>query len=105
MTSSRNIRLGWGAVSPGATAAGAGPENGMAMACQLLATEHSLSKRETEVFDLIVKGYSRKAIANELHIAEETVKTHSGRIYQKFLVHSKQELIDLVAQRTTAVDQ
>ena len=70
----------------------------------MLATEHRLSKRETEVFDLVVKGYSRKAIARELNIAEETVKTHSGRIYQKFLVHSKQELIELVAQRATAMD-
>ena len=56
------------------------------------------------MFDLVVKGYSRKAIARELNIAEETVKTHSGRIYQKFLVHSKQELIELVAQRATAMD-
>ncbi|WP_157938975.1 response regulator transcription factor [Enteroscipio rubneri] len=104
MTSSRNIRLGWGAVSPGASAPSTGSENGLAVACQMLATEHRLSKRETEVFDLVVKGYSRKAIARELNIAEETVKTHSGRIYQKFLVHSKQELIELVAQRATAMD-
>lgn len=105
MTSSRNIRLGWGAVSPGASASNAGAEDAAAIACQLLATEHRLSKRETEVFDLMVKGYSRKAIGRELNIAEETVKTHAGRIYQKFLVHSKQELIELVATRATTVSQ
>ncbi len=105
MTSSRNIRRGWGAVSPGANAPSTGTKDDLAVACRLLATEHRLSKRETEVFELVVKGYSRKAIGRELGIAEETVKTHSGRIYQKFLVHSKQELIEIVAQRAAAVNR
>ena len=104
MTSSRNIRTGWGAVSPGETAAD-GNGDSLAVASQLIATEHRLSKRETEVFDLIVKGYSRKAVARELSMAEETVKTHTGRIYQKLLVHSKQELIELAAQRATSLEQ
>lgn len=105
MTSSRNIRTGWGAVSPGETAATADEGTNLAVACQLMATEHRLSKREIEVFDLIVKGYNRKAIARELNMAEETVKTHTGRIYQKLLVHSKQELIELAAQRAASLDQ
>lgn len=103
MTSSSNIRTGWGAVSPGAVGTDVETGGNLALACQLLATEHSLSKRETEVFDLIVKGYSRKAIARELNLAEETVKTHTGRIYQKFLVHSKQELIELASQRAESL--
>lgn len=105
MTSSRNIRTGWGAASPGAGGANVEAGGSLAMACQLLATEQGLSKRECEVFDLIVKGYSRKAIGRELSLAEETVKTHTGRIYQKFLVHSKQELIELAAQRAKALEQ
>lgn len=105
MTSSRNIRTGWGAVSPGAGGTNVEAGGSLAMACQLLATEQGLSKRECEVFDLIVKGYSRKAIGRELSLAEETVKTHTGRIYQKFLVHSKQELIELAAQRAKALEQ
>ena len=103
MTSSSNIRTGWGAVSPGATGADVETGGNLALACQLLATEQRLSKRETEVFDLIVKGYSRKAIGRELNLAEETVKTHSGRIYQKFLVHSKQELIELASHRAASL--
>lgn len=105
MTSSRNIRTGWGAVSPGESGAVDNEEGNLAVACQLIATEHRLSKREIEVFDLIVKGYSRKAIARELSMAEETVKTHTGRIYQKLLVHSKQELIELAAQRAASLEQ
>ena len=72
-------------------------------ACQLLATEQGLTPRETEVFEFIVRGYSRKAISKELTLAEETIKTHTGRIYQKFLVHSKQELIDLATERAQAL--
>ena len=105
MTSSSNIRTGWGAVSPGAANAEAEAGGNLALACQLLASEHQLSKRETEVFDLAVKGYSRKAIGNELNLAEETVKTHTGRIYQKFLVHSKQELIELTRERAAALEK
>ena len=52
----------------------------------------------------MVRGYSRKAIADELSLAEETVKTHTGRIYQKFLVHSKQELINAAEQRAQALE-
>lgn len=105
MTSSRNIRTGWGAVSPGESGAADGEGDNLAVASQLIATEHRLSKREIEVFDLVVKGYSRKAIARELSMAEETVKTHTGRIYQKLLVHSKQELIELAAQRAASLEQ
>ncbi len=105
MTSSRNIRLGWGAVSPGEGEPAASAGDNLAVARQLLATEHQLSKRETEVFDLIVRGYSRKAIGRELDLSEETVKTHTGRIYQKFLVHSKQELIELTTQRARTIEQ
>lgn len=105
MTSSHNIRTGWGAISPGEVDAMASPDDNLAVACQLLATEHLLSKREIEVFDLVVRGNSRKAISQELGLAEETVKTHTGRIYQKFLVHSKQELIELAAQRAKSLNQ
>ena len=45
------------------------------------------------------------AIARELNMAEETVKTHTGRIYQKLLVHSKQELIELASQRAASLEQ
>lgn len=105
MTSSRNIRTGWGAVSPGESGADAGEGGTLATACQLIATEHRLSKREIEVFDLMVKGYNRKAIARELNMAEETVKTHTGRIYQKTLVHSKQELIETASRRAASLEQ
>ena len=105
MTSSQNIRRGWGAISPGATPEVNRETRSLDTACQLLATEQGLTPRETEVFELIIRGYSRKAIAEELSLAEETVKTHTGRIYQKFLVHSRQELIHAAEQRAEALEQ
>ena len=56
------------------------------------------------MYSLLVKGYSRKAIGNELCLAEETIKTHTGRIYQKFIVHSKQELIVMTHERAATLD-
>lgn len=104
MTNSKNLQRGWGAVSPGSDHR-IDTANKEALAVQVLASEQSLSARETEVYALIVKGYNRKAIGNELCLAEETIKTHTGRIYQKFLVHSKQELIALTHKRATALDE
>lgn len=102
MTSSQNLRRGWGAVSPGSDHKGDSSDQ-EALAIQVLASEHGLSARETEVYALIVKGYTRKAIGNELCLAEETIKTHTGRIYQKFLVHSKQELIVMTHERAATL--
>lgn len=105
MTSNQNIRRGWGAVSPGATPAATRKTRSLDTACQLLATEQRLTPRETEVFELMIRGYSRKATAKELNLSEETIKTHIGRIYQKFFVHSKQELIRAAEERAQALDQ
>ncbi|GAA3825844.1 response regulator [Streptomyces phyllanthi] len=42
-----------------------------------------LSERETEVVRLLARGYSNRAIAGTLFLAEATVKTHLVRIYRK----------------------
>jgi NarL family two-component system response regulator LiaR len=42
-----------------------------------------LSPREREVLDLIAHGRSNRAIARELHIGEQTVKTHVRAILAK----------------------
>jgi len=41
----------------------------------------SLTKRETEVFDLVRKGKTNREIAQELGIAEQTVKNMLYRIH------------------------
>ena len=59
---------------------------------------HGLSTRETEVMELIARGNSMAAIAERLVISENTVRSHSKHIYAKLDVHSKQEILDLIAQ-------
>ena len=57
---------------------------------------HHLSRREGDVFALIARGRSVPYIAETLVISENTVRSHTRRIYDKLGVHSKQELLDLV---------
>lgn len=61
-----------------------------------LATAHGLSQRETDVFLLLAQGRSRKFICDELFIADGTASSYISRVYEKFGVHSKQELLSAV---------
>ncbi len=59
---------------------------------------YRLNDREAEVTDLIVHGYTVPRIAETLFVSENTVRTHTKRIYTKLDIHKKQELIELVEQ-------
>jgi NarL family two-component system response regulator LiaR len=48
-----------------------------------------LSKRETEVLDLIAKGLSNQEIANTLSLSERTVSTHVSSILRKLHLASR----------------
>lgn len=47
-----------------------------------------LTKRETEILGLLVKGFSYKMIASECYISYPTVNTHISNIYAKLKVES-----------------
>jgi DNA-binding NarL/FixJ family response regulator len=53
--------------------------------------EVSLSKRETEILELLTKGLANKEIADRLTLSIETVRVHLKRIYDKLHVHSRTE--------------
>ena len=55
----------------------------------------SLTSREREVLNLLARGLSNAAIAEELVITNKTVKNHLSRIYEKIGVHSRAEAIAL----------
>lgn len=55
--------------------------------------QYNLSPRETEVLQLLIKGYSIKLIASELSIAFDTVRSHLKNIYQKLHVYCGKEAI------------
>ncbi len=59
----------------------------------------NLSKREIDILDLLVKGYSHKMIASELFIAINTVNNHIKNIYQKLHVHSVSEAVATAIQK------
>lgn len=60
--------------------------------------EFNLSTYETNVLQLLVKGYSYKMIATELNVAIDTVRFHIKKIYDKLHVHSATEAVSKALQ-------
>lgn len=53
--------------------------------------EVKLSKRETEILELLCEGLANKEIADRLDISVETVRVHLKHIYEKLHVRSRTE--------------
>jgi DNA-binding NarL/FixJ family response regulator len=58
-----------------------------------------LSVRELEVLRLLAAGASTKALAAQLGLSENTVKTHISRIFAKLGVQSRAEAVAVALQR------
>jgi two-component system NarL family response regulator len=58
-----------------------------------------LSRRELDVLEWVVRGYSNKQIARELCIDETTVKTHLHRIFEKLNVRDRTQAAIFALQR------
>jgi DNA-binding NarL/FixJ family response regulator len=52
-----------------------------------------LTGRELEVLRLLARGYTNKQIADELAIAEETIKTHLMRIFRRLGVGNRTDAV------------
>ncbi len=55
--------------------------------------KEGLSKRESEVAELVTKGLSNKEVADQLYVTEKTVKFHLTNIYKKMNLKSRAQLI------------
>lgn len=56
-----------------------------------------LTKREREIFQLLIADYTTKDIAQHLHISEKTVRNHISNTIQKLGVSSRtQALVELL---------
>jgi DNA-binding NarL/FixJ family response regulator len=62
-----------------------------------------LSERELEVLELIAEGLSTRAIAGQLFISVNTVRTHTQTILQKLGAHTKLEAVT-IARRAGLVN-
>lgn len=60
--------------------------------------EGILSKREWEVFNLLILGKTDSQISKELYISHHTVKTHNRNIYKKLKVSNRVELIEKISE-------
>jgi FixJ family two-component response regulator len=62
----------------------------------------TLTPREHDVLKHVIAGLLNKQIAAELGVSEDTVKSHRGRVMQKFGVVSVAELVRLCEQAGVA---
>jgi DNA-binding CsgD family transcriptional regulator len=53
---------------------------------------NTLTERELEIYNLLIKGLKNQQIAEELYISDNTLKTHLRNIYKKLNVAGKKEL-------------
>jgi DNA-binding NarL/FixJ family response regulator len=58
-----------------------------------IAGEATLSQRETQVLELVAKGFQFDEIAQRLEVSRHTIQTFVRRIYAKLEVHSKTEAV------------
>lgn len=60
--------------------------------------KYGLSQRESEIAWLLYRGYTNRQIAEELFIAESTVKKHATHIYEKLQVSGRKEFKNKIIQ-------
>lgn len=53
-----------------------------------------ISKRELEVLQLMAEGLSNKEIADKLFVSENTIKTHSSKLFEKMEVSRRTQAVD-----------
>jgi ATP/maltotriose-dependent transcriptional regulator MalT len=52
-----------------------------------------ITRRELEILELIAKGMSNREIAEKLFVSENTVKTHSSRLFDKLSVKRRTQAV------------
>lgn len=73
-------------------------ENGLKF-LDLVRKKYQISKRESEVIELLIQGKSNTEIERSLFISYNTVKNHIYNIYRKLGVKSRGQLIRFVLDR------
>jgi NarL family two-component system response regulator LiaR len=58
-------------------------------------TDLGITRRELEVLELIAQGMSNREIAGKLFVSENTVKTHSSRVFDKLGARRRTQAVQL----------
>ena len=54
-----------------------------------------ITRRELEILELIARGLSNREIAEQLFVSENTVKTHSSRLFDKLSARRRTQAVQL----------
>lgn len=54
-----------------------------------------ITKREFEILELIAGGHSNREIADKLFVSENTVKTHSSRLFDKLNARRRTQAVQI----------
>ena len=57
--------------------------------------ELGITRRELEILELIASGLSNREIAEKLFVSENTVKTHSSRLFDKLSAKRRTQAVQL----------
>ena len=57
--------------------------------------ELGITRRELEILELIANGLSNREIAEKLFVSENTVKTHSSRLFDKLSAKRRTQAVQL----------
>lgn len=61
----------------------------------------TLTRRESEVLQRILEGMTNREIADDLNLSEQSIKLHLGRLFRKFEVSNRSQLILMTFQRVS----
>ncbi|MDO4853888.1 MAG: LuxR C-terminal-related transcriptional regulator [Coriobacteriia bacterium] len=64
--------------------------------CALVSSTYGLTKRESEVLELLAHGYTVASMSEALFVSPNTTKMHVRNIYTKLDVHGRQDVISMV---------
>lgn len=61
--------------------------------------QFGITKRELEILELIAQGMSNREIAEKLFVSENTVKTHSSRLFDKLGAKRRTQAVQIAKEK------